>query len=362
MVSIVAFAYAQVSSANMTPAETKRLAKALAVELGFDRAGIAPAKSSPGAAHYRAWLAAGHAGEMTYLHRNVELRANPERLLPGARSIICVAVNYRRDEGTKQASPAAGRVSQYARGEDYHRVLRAMLEEYARRLRAAVPVAFEHRVFVDTGPVLERELAAAAGLGWIGKNTMLLHERLGSYLFLGEIFTTLEIEPDSPASDHCGNCTRCIDACPTKAITGPHNLDASRCIAYLTIEHRGELPAEFHEQIGDWVYGCDICQDVCPFNRKAPRGENSELVAELIPAYVPLLDLLRMRSGAYRRLTRGSAAARARRNMWRRNAAIALGNAEKLTDEERRALAEAAEDEDPSVRQAARQALARRRE
>jgi epoxyqueuosine reductase len=214
---------------------------------------------------------------------------------------------------------------------------------------------------VDTGPLLERELAAAAGLGWIGKNSMLLHQHLGSYLFLGEVLTTLEFVPDTPTSDRCGNCTRCLDACPTKALIEPHQLDASRCISYLTIEHRTEVPEQFHQQIGDWVYGCDICQQVCPFNRHAPWATHPQITAERIPARLPLVDLLKLRSGQYRRLTKDTAARRASRSMWRRNAAIALGNLRDLGEQERQALAEAGADDDPIVRHAARESLRRAR-
>ena len=333
------------------------------MELGFDRVGVARAGPSPTASYYRAWLAAGRAGSMTYLHRNVELRENPARLLPGARSVLCVALNY-QPRAQREPAPgggSSGRVAQYVCGADYHRVLRGMLRELMARLRERLAEPFEYRVFTDTGPILERELAAAAGLGWIGKNTMLLHERFGSYLFLGEALTTLELEPDTPVSDHCGNCTRCLDACPPRAFPEPYQLDASRCISYFTIEHRGDVPAEFHEQIGDWVYGCDICQQVCPFNSHAPKATHPEITADRIPERLPLLDLLKLRSGEYRRLTDGTAARRVRRNMWRRNAAIALGNAGQLSEKEKQALAEACADEDPIVRSAAQRTLEKAR-
>lgn len=347
----------------MTPVEKTNLAKLLALELGFDRVGIARAGLISRATYYRDWLASGHAGSMRYLHRNLELRENPARLLPGARSVICVALSYRR--GDLRASAAdivpAGRVAHYVRGSDYHRVVREMLGHMARALHSRLGTPFEYRGCVDTEPVSERALAAAAGLGWIGKNTMLLHEGLGSYLFLGELITTLDLAPDGPVAQRCGNCTRCLDACPTKALPEPYHLDASRCISYLTIEHRGQVPEEFHEQIGDWVYGCDICQQVCPFNTHAPSATHPEIAADRIPAYVPLVDLVRLRAGDYRRLTKGTAAGRARRNMWRRNAVIALGNAADLGEEERRALVDACEDDDPTVRHAARQATQRSR-
>ena len=294
---------------------------------------------------------------MSYLHQNAELRENPARLLADARSVICVALNYRREDRPRSGRARAGRVAQYVRGSDYHCVLRAMLGELATQLRQRLGEPFQERIVVDTGPILERELAAAAGLGWIGKNTMLLNKRLGSYLFLGEMFTTLELKADTPVADRCGNCTRCLDACPTRALIAPYQLDASRCISYLTIEHRGDVSDEFHEQIGEWVYGCDVCQQVCPYNRKAPLATHPEIAADLMPAHLPLLELLNLRSSDYRRLTKHTAATRVSRNMWRRNAAIALGNAEKLSEQERQALTDACEDESAPVRHAARRAL-----
>jgi epoxyqueuosine reductase len=346
----------------MTPGEKTRLIKRLALKLGFDRVGVVRTGPSPRAKYYREWLARGHAGSMRYLHRNAALRANPARLIPGARTAICVALSYRRGETQVRRSGArpTGRVAQYARGGDYHDVLRDMLERLVTGIREQLEEPFEHRIFIDTGPLLERELAAQAGLGWIGKNTMLLHERLGSYLSLAEVITTLDLEPDEPAADRCGSCTRCLEACPTGAFPGPYQLDASRCIAYFTIEHRSEVPEEFHAQIDDWVYGCDICQQVCPFNRRAPLAKHPEIIADRLPEWLPLVDLLRLRSGEYRRLTEGTAARRARRNMWRRNAAIALGNAKNVGEQERRALAEACEDADPALRHAARHAMKRR--
>ncbi|MBU0618180.1 MAG: tRNA epoxyqueuosine(34) reductase QueG [Planctomycetes bacterium] len=343
----------------MTLAEKTSLVKDLARKLGFDRVGVARPVPSARATYYRRWLADGYGGAMRYLHQNAELRENPARLLPGARAVICVALNYRRHDAPTSRTASIGRVAQYVRGHDYHRVLRAMLSELAAQLRQRLDEPFEQQVCVDTGAILERELAAAAGLGWIGKNTMLLHEGLGSYLFLGEVLTTLNLEPDIPAADRCGNCTRCLAACPTHALVAPYQLDASRCISYLTIEHRAKVPDEFHEQIGDWVFGCDICQQVCPYNRHAPLVTHPEIAADLIPAHLPLLDLLKLRSGDYRRLTKGTAATRASRNMWRRNAAIALGNSANLTEQEKQALANACEDDDPTVRHAARQATGR---
>lgn len=313
----------------MTPGVKAILVKRLARELGFDRTGIARAGPVRNAAYYRDWLAAGHAGSMTYLHRNVPFREDPSGLLDGARSVICLAMNYRRaDDAASPDSTGSGRVAQYVRGRDYHVVLRDRMRRLMDRLREELDEPFAARAFVDTGPLLERELAAAAGIGWIGKNTMVLHERLGSFFFLGEILTTLELAEDSPATDHCGACTRCLDACPTQAFPAPYQMDASRCISYLTIEHRGDIPADLHAAMGDWVYGCDVCQDVCPYNREAPAGGDPDLMADLLPPRLDLAALAALRSGDYRRLVRGTAGRRATRTMWRRNADIVRRNVE----------------------------------
>lgn len=326
----------------MTPREKTILIKSLGAAIGFDRVGVTNAEPLRRAAYYRRWLAAGHAGSMAYLQRNVELRSDPAHILPEARSVVCVALNYKRprendritEDGPdwNRSAAALGRVSSYAQGMDYHIVVRRKLEELLVKLRESVGESFEARAFVDTGPLIERELAARAGLGWIGKNTMLMHERLGSYLFLGEILTTLELEADAEATDHCGTCTRCLDACPTAAFPAAYELDASRCISYFTVEHRGEIEAEFRGKIGDWVYGCDICQEVCPFNGKSPVGTDTDLMQNLVPSRLPLVPLTKLTSGDYKRLTKGTAARRATRVMWRRNAAMVLANLESGTE------------------------------
>jgi epoxyqueuosine reductase len=357
----------QLSSSRMTPSNRARLTKSLATALGFERVGITQAGPSERGAYYKAWLEAGYAGTQEYLKRNVGLRSDPSQLLSGARSIICVAVSYNRAETAPETGGEGehprGRVASYARGRDYHVVLRRMLTELMERLRAELNEAFEWRICVDTAPLLERDLARQAGLGWIGKNTCLLDRQVGSYLFLGEALTTLDIEPDSPVTDHCGTCTRCIDACPTGALIAPYQLDARRCISYLTIEHRGEISEEFHAAMGNCVYGCDICQQVCPYNQHARPARQPEILTEHTPAMPDLLELVRMRSGEYRRLTDGSASRRATRNMWRRNAAIALGNVscadEALRDTIGVALSEAAEDDYLPLRAAAVKSLAR---
>lgn len=356
----------------MMPLAKAQLLKTLAHDIGFDLVGVTHAAPLERGAYYRDWLAAGYGASMAYLQRNVRLRADPSLLLPGARSVIVTAVAYKRPDGyltpsvrahdlprpPQNSTAPTGRIAQYARGRDYHLVLRHMLLTLVQQLRARLAEPFEARVFVDTGPLLERELAVAAGLGWFGKNTCLLNPRLGSYLLLGEIVSTLELPPDTPLSQRCGHCTRCIDTCPTGALVEPHRLDASRCLAYLTIEHRGAIPSRFSTAFGDYVFGCDLCQQVCPYNAKAPLGTHPEINAEHVPATLPLLPLLNLRSGDYRRLTRDGALRRAHRNMWRRNAAIVLGNHSPRSDAERAALSLAASDEDAGLRAAATAALA----
>lgn len=312
----------------MSPIDGARRVKELAAELGFDRCGIAAAGPHPRGDFLDEWLAAGMAGRMGYLHRRRARRKDPAALLPGARSVIVVAMSYR------QAEPAApmdgrprGRVAMYAWGEDYHAVIGERLEQFVARLRSTFGDSFGVRACVDTSPIIEREAAAAAGIGWIGKNTLVLHRDLGSFFFLGEIVTTLELSPDAPVVDRCGTCTRCLDACPTSAFPRPYVMDARRCISYLTIENRGEIEPEFHAAIGDWVFGCDICQQVCPYNARAPVTRETRF-APRPPGPRPLLDeIAEWDSSAHAANTTGSATERARLEMWRRNAAIARGNA-----------------------------------
>lgn len=257
------------------------------LDLGFAVAGIAPAANSAHAAALRDWLATGKHGSMAYLVDHVETRLDPRRLLPGARSIVLVAALYqsRNDQPPATLPALHGRLARYAQGRDYHRILKRRLHALADALRADHP-SESFKPFADIQPILEREHASRAGLGWIGKHTLLIHPTLGSYTLLGGVLTTLAIAPPNtqqPVTDHCGTCTRCIDACPTQAIT-PYSVDASRCISYLTIERRLPVPAEFHARIGDWLFGCDICQDVCPHNSPRTAGLN---VGHSDPALAP---------------------------------------------------------------------------
>jgi len=311
----------------MGPPEYRNQIKAWAREIGFDRCGIARATPLPRSEYLQAWLASGRAGSMAYLHRYFEQRTNPDKLLPGARSLIVVALNYhQRPPEPVRDGHARGRVAMYAWGDDYHKVLKKKLFALADRMRSAWGQDVETRACVDTAPLLEREAAAVAGVGWIGKNTMVLHPELGSYFFLGELLTTLAIEPDEPVADHCGTCTACLDACPTEAFPAPYEMDASRCISYLTIEHRGEVPDDLQSQMGDWVFGCDICQEVCPHNRKAPETTEPRFAVRS-PGPAPKLDeIAAWTEDEYRAVLQGHAAKRAKLDMWKRNAAIAREN------------------------------------
>jgi epoxyqueuosine reductase len=245
--------------------------KRRALELGFDAVAIAPLDANPHAAQLDRWLAAGYAGTMTYLQRQADKRKAPDRIMPGARVAVVTLTNYFHGPGGP-ASPGGARVAQYAWTRDYHAVLGERHERLADLIREVVPGA-RCRCYVDAGPVPERELARAAGLGWIAKNTMLIHPGIGSFTFIGVVLTDAAFPPDAPFdADRCGTCRACLDACPTAAFVAPHLLDARRCISYLTIERRGEFTADEERQVDDWVFGCDVCQDVCPWNLRFARA------------------------------------------------------------------------------------------
>jgi epoxyqueuosine reductase len=319
----------------MTPVITTLSGHALATQikekargLGFDLVGFAPAQRSRHAEYVREWLAAGRAGSMAYLEKRLDERIDPAVYLPGAQSIICVAMNYHfpLEEVAEEARSFHGRIARYALGDDYHEIIKQRLHALADWIREIAPDA-QTRAAVDTAPVLERELADMAGIGWVGKNTCVINPRVGSWLLLGQIITTLALPADEPMADHCGTCTRCIDACPTAAITQPYQLDASRCISYLTIEHRAEIPAEFHAPIGDWIYGCDICQDVCPHNSRAPAGTETRLAPRFPTGSLDAREVLQWDEQAYRDRLRQSAMKRIKLPVLKRNAQIVLNNA-----------------------------------
>ncbi len=320
-----------------------------ALAVGFDSCRIARCASPPHAQAFENWLANGSAGEMDWLARGAEKRAEPQKVLPGARSVIVVAMNYWQGE---KPSSKAGRIARYAWGDDYHDVMLQRLREVEELLRAHGGV---QKSYVDTGPILERDFAAEAGIGWHGKSTMLLDQKLGTWFFLGEILTTLELPPDAPQVARCGTCTRCITACPTNAITADHRLDARRCISYLTIELKGSIPLEFRPLIGDRIYGCDTCLDVCPWNRFAALARESAFFARPATSAMRLRDFLSLDDQQFRLLFRGSPIKRIKRRGFLRNVCVALGNVGDAEDLP--ALTRAAADPEPLIAEHAAWAL-----
>ncbi len=314
---------------------------------GFALAGVCDAAPTAHEAALRSWLASGQHATMSWLAQHVEARCDPARVLPGARSIIVVADQYasREEPATAPLDPMpsgaagepVGKVARYARGRDYHLVIKARLHDLCDTLRAAHP-RHAFRAFTDTAPVLEREHAARAGLGWVGKHTLLIHPRIGSYILLGGILSTLHLPPppeQQPVSDHCGSCTRCIDACPTRAIS-PHRVDASRCLSYLSIEHRGELDPALFGSLEGWLFGCDICQEVCPHNSPRSAGDAHDR-GVIHPEYrprlhaLPLLEVLSWSPADRARGLSGSALKRARLDMLKRHALVLLGERARAT-------------------------------
>jgi epoxyqueuosine reductase len=311
------------------------LVKEAAREAGFDLIGIAPVHDAPELSYFSEWIAAGHAGEMKYMEARDGTgrlkRASLQNALPWAKSVIVCALNYNTVQpySTQVKDSQHGWISRYAWGDDYHDAVMERLRVVEERLRrecnpSEAPI--ETRCYVDTGPLVERVYAKYAGVGWIGKNTCILNEKLGSWLFLAVILTSLELEPDSPAPDRCGSCTRCIDACPTDALIAPYQLDSNRCIAYLTIEKRGTVPEKIRDGIGRHVFGCDICQDVCPWNRKAPVTGAVEFQAREALVNPALEWLAEMTAEEFREKFRGSPIRRTKHSGLRRNAVIAMGN------------------------------------
>jgi epoxyqueuosine reductase len=327
--------------------------------LGFDLVGIAPAGPADGFDRLRDWLDRGFAGDMDYMHRHAEARRHPESVLQEVRSVVMLAMNYNPGDGQEEGVSGQGRVARYARGADYHDVLRERLNQLLAWLQGE-RADCRGRGVVDTAPLLERDFARRAGLGWFGKNTMLLNKHLGSYFFLAALLVDLELRPDPPFEvHHCGTCTACLDACPTAAFVGPGVLDARRCISYLTIELKGDVPLDLRSGLGDWAFGCDICQEVCPWNRKAPAAMQSRPELESLD----LIELLGLSEEGFRKRFRGTALMRSKRRGLLRNAALVLGN----NGDERAlpALRRALDDAEPLVREAARWAVAeieRRRE
>ena len=355
-------------------------------ELGFDGCGVAPAEKFPELEHFSDWLDRGYAGEMKYLQD--PRRLDPRVPMPGVRSLIVCALNYNsglpystdKENDQNGAGTPRGWISRYAWGDDYHEVLWTKLNALAAEMREHFSRPFEVRAYADTGPVHERAAAKYAGLGWLAKNTLLINQSLGSWFFLGVLFTSLPLAPtlgpaEAPPPDRCGTCRACLDACPTQAIVEPYVLDASRCIAYLTIELRGAIPEEFREAMGRHVFGCDICQDVCPWNRKSPRTQLAEFKPRALGTIEDrtreetlfLPDLLRIASltqEQFRELFRGSPIKRTKWQGLVRNACIALGNQSAQADsdtyrEVTRTLHSLSGSSDAVIAESARWALSR---
>jgi len=354
----------------------------LARELGFDLCRFARADAPEHATQFREWLDRGQGGELGYLARSAEKRCDPQQVLPEAKTVIVLAFNYFQGEPVRAAVSAAdsvaagvspanppkiaadtaaptsvGRIARYAWGDDYHQLIEkklAVLDDFLRRYGGT------QKCYVDTGPMLERDHAAAAGVGWHGKSTMLLNRQLGTWFFLAEILTTLEFAPDPPQKNYCGRCTRCIDACPTNAITAPHQVDARRCISYLTIELKGPIPVGLRPMIGDRIYGCDDCLDACPWNRFAKVSRETAFAMRREVAAMKLRDYLSLDAEKFRRLFRDSPVKRTKRRGLLRNVCVALGNVG--TKDDLPALEKAAADAEPLIAEHAQWAIGRIRE
>ncbi|MGE0449236.1 MAG: tRNA epoxyqueuosine(34) reductase QueG [Vicinamibacterales bacterium] len=298
-------------------------------ELGFDACGIAPAEPSPHFDFLRTWIDRGYAGSMSYLERSVEARVDPRRALPSARSVIVTATLYNTDRpySTECLDPRRAHVARYAWGDDYHRVLTRRLDALIGWMHLEHPEPFEAAPYVDTGPVQERALAQRAGIGWVGKNCCVMSRELGSFVFLGEVLCSLALPPDVPALDQCGSCTLCLDVCPTEALVAPRVLDARRCISYLTVEHRNKIPDELAPDIGTHVYGCDICQEVCPYNAGAPTSTDPAWLPRAVWDAANVDALGALTDAELSEALRDSAMARAKKAGLRRNIEVASINA-----------------------------------
>lgn len=354
----------------MAPNFLSGAVKQAARDLGFDLSGIAGIGEYRELERFPEWIAEGRAGEMHYLEARNEAgdlkRAALQNAAPWAKSVIVVALNYNSADpySTEHRDPTHGWISRYAWSpRDYHEVMLPKLRALETQIAAKAKDAgeeFRSWCYVDTGPVVERVYAKYAGVGWIGKNTCILNQELGSWIFLGVILTSLALSPDLPAPDRCGTCTACLDACPTNAFTGPYQMDATRCIAYLTIEKKGPIPEEFRPGMGRHVFGCDICQDVCPWNRKSPPSSNPEMAPRRELVNPALEWLASMTPDEFRETFRKSSIKRTKLNGLRRNVVTAMGNSGRLEFVPR--LRELANDKDPAVAEHARWALRRLQE
>src|SRR5205814_1273768 len=326
--------------------EVKTRLVSFAREIGFDSCRVAACGSAPHAEAFRNWLNEGGHGEMTYMQRGEEKRCDPHEVLPDAKSIVIFALNYFQRSAVDRAAGTekTGRIARYAWGDDYHDLIETKLDKIDEFLR---DFGGQQKCYVDTGPVLERDHAARAGIGWHGKSTMLIDERLGTWFFLAEVLTTLELPPDEPVPARCGTCERCIKACPTGAITAPHRLDARRCISYLTIELKGSIPLELRPLIADRIFGCDDCLDVCPWNRFAQTSHETAFSARKSTTAMLLREYLELTDAEFRQLFKNSPIKRIKRRGFLRNVCVALGNAGDVSDLP--ALERAAADPEPLI-------------
>jgi epoxyqueuosine reductase len=333
--------------------ELKRRLVSFARAVGFDSCRVATCDVPPHADEFRNWLRDEAYGEMHYMERAKEKRCDPHKVLPGARAIVVLAMNYFHKRTQADNAPAVtGRIARYAWGDDYHIVIERKLNKIDEFLRK---FGGTQKSYVDTGPVLERDYAGKAGIGWHGKSTMLIDERLGTWFFLAEILTTLELPRDEPVTDRCGTCERCIKACPTGAITAPHRLDARRCISYLTIELKGSIPLELRALIGDRIFGCDDCLDACPWNRFAKVSREAAFSPRSSTTSLPLRDYLALSDDEFRLLFRNSPIKRIKRRGFLRNVCVALGNVGDRFDLP--ALERAASDSEPLIAEHAKWAI-----
>lgn len=316
----------------MTTADLQELASRIrswARELGFQQLGIADCDTGHHAERLQAWLDAGYHGEMQYMERHAALRKEPASLVPGTLRVLSVRMDYLPDDTRAievLQNPRKAYLSRYTLGRDYHKLVRRRLQQLADRIAAEIG-PFGYRAFVDSAPVLERAFAEKAGLGWIGKNTLLINKRAGSWFFLGELFTDLPLPVDEPGTEHCGSCTSCMTVCPTQAFVGPWILDARRCISYLTIELRGSIPLELRPLIGNRVFGCDDCQLCCPWNKFASATRERDFTPRHSLDRAELLELFTWDEASFLQYTEGSAIRRIGFEQWLRNLAVALGNA-----------------------------------
>lgn len=329
----------------MTPLEQKQDLAGQARADGADAFGVVSLPAEVRAEFYRRWIEGGNHATMAWMERGLDKRADPREVLPEARSVVVLGYNYHQP-----APPRRGRIAQYALGADYHKVLLRKLKRLCTTMREWGGV---QKPYVDTGPNLEKPLAALAGLGWQAKNTLVINAEQGQWLFLGVILTTLELPADNPGKDRCGTCTRCLDVCPTQAFPAPYQLDARRCLSYLTIEHRGPFPLEFRRALGDRLFGCDACLEVCPWNRWAQATREEKFAAR---AYPDLRDMLAWDEEAFRTLLAGSPLRRPGLTGWKRNVCVVLGNIG--TEADRPALERVAAGPDPLLAEHAQWALA----